>query len=381
MLTKKHLALLSVGASLSFWDIFNVPYIENYASATIGQLSSTLILTSEMLGYVVGGIINGAISTRFGRKNGLITSMLFIFLGSLLGFLSSSVPELLMSEFVIGMGIEGEIAVVPAYVSEMTRPEFRGRAVGITSLGGFLMSLVVGPVAVYLGEDQWKLLFVPSILISALALVTRLWFPESKMWIKKRNETLKFDKSVVVFLVVWFASYFTGYALFATPVFNLISQNVSEMRPDVAFTYMLYGDPLGVVVGSVLNDLIERRTTTVMTNGLTSVLMVLWPFMHSYAFIAIGFTIMFLQGMKFPAMYAYTAENIGTKLRSLGQGIADGIGHLGGAVGPIVYVFMDGLTNVSIATQLVGLVSLIAGGFALAYGLKTNNRSLEELKG
>ena len=173
------------------------------------------------------------------------------------------------------MGIEGEVAVVSAYVSEMTRPGLRGRAVGITSLGGFLMSLVVGSVAVYLGESQWKLLFVPSILISALALVARLWFPESSMWVEKRKEPLKFDRSVAVFLAVWFTSYFTGYALFATPVFNLISHNVSEMSPDVAFTYILYSDPVGVVVGSLLNDLIERKTTTVMTNGLTSVLMVI----------------------------------------------------------------------------------------------------------
>ena len=85
--------------------------------------------------------------------------------------------------------------------------------------------------------------------------------------------------------------------------------------------------------------------------------------------------------MKFPAMYAYTAENMGTKLRSLGQGIADGIGHLGGAVGPIVYVLLEGSTNILVATQVVGLVSLIAGGLTLAYGLRTNRRSLEELKG
>jgi len=68
MLSKKQLALLSLGTSLSFWDIFNVPYIENYASKAIGEVSSTLILSAEMIGYFLGGMVNGYIASKYGRK-------------------------------------------------------------------------------------------------------------------------------------------------------------------------------------------------------------------------------------------------------------------------------------------------------------------------
>ncbi|MCY0883110.1 MAG: MFS transporter, partial [Acidianus infernus] len=76
MLTKKQLALISVGTSLSFWDIFNVPYIENEASTQLGSINSTLILSAEMIGYFTGGAINGLIASKYGRKIGIILSML-----------------------------------------------------------------------------------------------------------------------------------------------------------------------------------------------------------------------------------------------------------------------------------------------------------------
>ena len=58
-LRKLDLALLSLGYSLAFFDIFNVPYIENYSSKEIGLVPSALILSAEMIGYVLGGLING----------------------------------------------------------------------------------------------------------------------------------------------------------------------------------------------------------------------------------------------------------------------------------------------------------------------------------
>ncbi len=381
MLTKRQLALLSLGTSLSFWDIFNVPFIESYASKVVGEIPSTLILTAEMLGYVSGGLINGLIGTKYGRKSGIIASMAFVFLGSLLGLISSSLIELLIAEFIIGIGIEGEIAVVPAYVSEMIDPNFRGRAVGMTMMSGFLMSLLVGPTAVALGESNWKALFLPSLFISALALVIRLKFPESRMWVQKRREKLTFDRAVVVFLTAWFFSYFTGYSLFASPVFDLISNSVRGVTPNLAFAYMLYGDPLGVVVGSIINDSVERKYVAVFTNAATAVLMAVWPFTTSFAFLATGFTIMFLQGMKFPAMYAYTAESVGTKIRSLGQGIADGLGHLGGALGPLIYAVLSTSMGISWGTIAVGIASLGSALLFALFGTRTNRKPLHELKG
>ncbi|MBB5255032.1 MFS transporter [Sulfurisphaera ohwakuensis] len=379
MLSKRQLALLSLGTSLSFWDIFNVPYIENFASKNLGEVSSVLILSAEMIGYFIGGVLNGFFATKFGRKPGLLLSMFLIALGSLIGFFSFSPIQLVIAELIIGIGIEGEVAIVPSYVSEMVSKDFRGRAVGLTSMFGFLMSLVVGPMAVFLGEKYWRLLFLPSIVIAFLALIFRFKLPESKMWIERKYEKLKWDKMVIIFVLIWFTSYFTGYSLFSTPIFYTITSKGFE-NSNLYFTYILYGDPIGVVFASILNDYFERKYFSALANLLSGGLVIVWPFFTGLPFLIIGFLIMFFQGFKFPVMYAYTSENFATKIRTIGYGIADGIGHLGGAVGPIVMALLY-LENVSVSYTIVGIMSVISALFILYFGVITKGKSLEEIKG
>jgi MFS family permease len=377
MLTKKQLALISVGTSLSFWDIFNVPYIENEASAQLGSINSTLILSAEMIGYFTGGAINGLIASKYGRKIGIILSMLIIFLGSTIGFFSTSFLQLAIAEFIIGFGIEGEVAVVPAYVSEMSSANFRGRAVGFTTLGGFLMSLVVGPVAVIAGND-WRILFLPSLIISAFALIFRITLQESKMWEEKRREKMVWDNTVLIFLAIWFTSYFAGYSLFSTPVFSLLS-NKGFSNTSLYFTYILYGDSIGVTLASILNDKLERKFSSSASNLLSGIAIISMPLLGGVSLLIAGFIAMFFQGFKFPTMYAYTAENLGTKIRSLGYGIADGIGHLGGAVGPVLFTLTYGY-SVIYSFLLVGAISMISG-IMLSKGTRVKGKSLEEIKG
>lgn len=377
MLTKKQLALISVGTSLSFWDIFNVPYIENEASSQLGSINSTLILSAEMIGYFTGGAINGLIASKYGRKIGIILSMLLIFLGSTIGFFSTSFLQLAIAEFIIGFGIEGEVAVVPAYVSEMSSANFRGRAVGLTTLGGFLMSLIVGPVAVIAG-DNWRILFLPSLMISAFALIFRLTLPESKMWEEKRREKMVWDNTVLLFLAIWFTSYFAGYSLFSTPVFSLLS-NKGFSNTSLYFTYILYGDPLGVTLASILNDKLERKFSSSASNLLSGIAIISMPLLGGVSLLIAGFIAMFFQGFKFPTMYAYTAENLGTKIRTLGYGIADGIGHLGGAIGPVLFTLTYEY-NASYSFMLIGIISMISG-MMLLKGARVKGKSLEEIKG
>lgn len=241
------------------------------------------------------------------------------------------------------------------------------------------MSLVVGPIAVLLGEQYWRLLFLPSIVIAVVALVIRIKLPESKIWMEKRFEKIKWDKAIAIFIVIWFTSYFTGYALFSTPIFSTLFQKGFE-NTSLYFTYILYGDPIWVVIGSLVNDFFERKYTSTLANLLSGVLVISWPFFVGIPFLAIGFTIMFFQGFKFPTTYAYTAENLGTKIRTLGYGIADGIGHLGGAIGPIIMAILYSY-NIQVSYFVVGVMSVISALLIITFGIRTKGKSLEELKG
>ncbi|WP_218260046.1 MFS transporter [Saccharolobus shibatae] len=374
------LVVLAIGMSLTFWDIFNVPYIINYVSKQfeVSTVIANLPLSAEMIGYAIGGVINGLLSSFKGRKIGLLTSMGLVSLGSLIGFLSQTFSWIIIAEFIIGLGIEGEISVVPAYISETVSAERRGRAVGLVTASGFLTTLIVGPIAVALG-GEWRLLFLAGLLVSLIALITRLWLPESPMWIAKKEMKLSWDFGILMMTIVWFLSYFTGYALFSDPIFSFISSH-GFTNTALYFTYILYGDPLGVVIGTLLNDNFERKCSVSLVNVLAGVVIVAWFFSSGSLMLIMGFMEMFLQGFKFPTMYAYTAEIFGTRIRTLGYGIADGIGHLGGAIGPII--FSLAYVNMQLLSFIVlAVVAGIAGTIVGIWGIRTTGKPLESIKG
>ncbi|MCG3110118.1 putative sialic acid transporter [Metallosphaera sp. J1] len=373
------LVILSLGMSLTFWDIFNVPYIINYAGTQFhaSSLLASLPLSAEMIGYAMGGAMNGLLSSLRGRKPGLLLSMALVSVGSLVGFMAQSFTWLIPAELLIGLGIEGELSVVPAYISETVQAEKRGRAVGLVTASGFLTTLIVGPIAVLL-NGEWRFLFLAGLLVSLVALVTRVRLPESRMWSERRGR-LTFDWGMVVMTIVWFLSYFTGYALFADPVFQFIGSH-GFSNTSLYFTYILYGDPLGVVLATLLNDRFERKYSVALVNLLAGAVILGWFLSSGVTFLALGFAEMFLQGFKFPIMYTYTSEIFGTRIRTLGYGIADGLGHLGGAVGPILFASSYTLNQLGSFLMLSG-VALLAGMIVLAWGVRTTGKPLEQIRG
>ncbi|EZQ10228.1 MFS transporter [Candidatus Acidianus copahuensis] len=381
-MSKGNLLAIAIGYSLTFFDIFNVPYIINYSSQFFGlsnaSILSNLVLVAEMVGYSVGGLVNGFLTTRLGRKKGVILSSMLIALGSLIGITSLTLIQLVISELIIGLGIEGEALSSISYLTETSPPKSRGKYIGFTSLFGFSMTLLVAPIALFLGTE-WRLLFLPGILLGGIAIFMRLNLPESKAWIEGigSRKIIEDLRRTGIFVLVWFLSYAAGYALFSSVIFSLISLKMNG-ESSLYFSYILYGDPLGVLIGSALNDKVERKTASILTNFLSGLLMIPWFFLSGSSFLVIGFLIMLTQGMKFPPMYSYTAEVIGTEIRSLGFGIADGIGHLGGAVGPIISVVAYSFS------PYLGVISMSAfaissSAFLFIMRSKTNGKPLDEI--
>jgi len=376
-----HLLILCLGFTLSFWDIFNVPYVISYAGKSFDLPQSSpevnLPLTAEMMGYFVGGAINGFIGTRMGRKTGLLSSMILVTVGSALAFSSASFLQLTLAEFVIGLGIEGEIALVPTYISETTTPENRGKAVGIVTVGGFAVSMTVGPFAVLLGQGNWRLLYLASLLLSAVAVLTRLKLPESRLWRPMRIQIQwRKTKRLLLLLLAWSLSYAAGYSFFSNPLFLLLGDKGFQ-NVQLAYTYILYGDPLGVLIATLINDKLERRISSSLVNVISGILMISMPLTRGTWTLLVGFAAMLTQGMKFPPMYTYTAETLSDDMRAVGSGIADGLGHLGGAVGPLAINWLYNLSPF-LSFGVMGTISAL-GGAALALGPNTKNRKLSEI--
>ncbi len=76
--------------------------------------------------------------------------------------------------------------------------------------------------------------------------------------------------------------------------------------------------------------------------------------------------------------YTFTAENFPTRLRSRGFALADGGGHLGGAVGALLLPTLVTGTTFFLGFAVIGITGLLADLIALG-GPKTSGRSLEKV--
>jgi hypothetical protein len=72
----------------------------------------------------------------------------------------------------------------------------------------------------------------------------------------------------------------------------------------------------------------------------------------------------------------FTAGNFPTRLRARGFALADGGGHLGGAVGARLLPTLISATTFFLGFAVIGITGLLAGLIALG-GPKTSGRSLE----
>ena len=197
------------------------------------QLSPAMlgwVVSSALLGTILGCVISGSITDRFGRKKALILSALLLSIsafGSMLPpqFLGNpdnalwltSNPDfafkfLIIIRMIGGIGVGITSVVAPIYISELTLPENRGKMVSLYQLSitlgillAFLMDWIVlnragenaGIITNEPGlwrwlfvDELWRGMFGTEIPIALLFLILLFFVPESPRWLvtQGRNE-------------------------------------------------------------------------------------------------------------------------------------------------------------------------------------------------
>jgi SHS family lactate transporter-like MFS transporter len=92
-------------------------------------------------GAILGGLIFGTLSQRFGRRRTLIAAALLALPVIPFWALSSSIATLTIAAFVMQFMVQGCWGVIPAHLNELSPPEARGTFPGfVYQLGNFLAS-------------------------------------------------------------------------------------------------------------------------------------------------------------------------------------------------------------------------------------------------
>ncbi|RED50559.1 D-xylose transporter XylE [Seonamhaeicola aphaedonensis] len=185
------------GTVSSLEHFFVLPFglEETAANSRLG-----LVVSSALIGCIIGGLSGGIISKKFGRKKGLILAAILF----LLSALGSAMPEMLVKPigeadhtfiyvFIVyriigGIGVGLASMLSPLYIAEIAPAKIRGKLVSMNQFAIIFGMLVVYFVNYFIakqGDDSWlntvgwRWMFASETIPAALFLLMLFMVPDT----------------------------------------------------------------------------------------------------------------------------------------------------------------------------------------------------------
>ncbi len=197
------------GTVSSLESFFVLPFglEETAANARLG-----FVVSSALIGCIIGGISGGIISKKLGRKNGLILAATLF----LLSAIGSAMPEMLLKPvgdgdhtfiyiFIVyriigGIGVGLASMLSPLYIAEIAPAKIRGKLVSMNQFAIIFGMLVVYFVNYYIakqGDDSWlntvgwRWMFASETIPATLFLIMLFFVPDTPRSLVLKSEPEK----------------------------------------------------------------------------------------------------------------------------------------------------------------------------------------------
>ncbi len=146
---------------------------------------------SLALGAIIGCLVAGSVSEKYGRRPGLLIAAAIFALSSLAMAFSFSRDTFIGARFCAGIGVGMASMLSPMYIAEISPAHIRGRMVAINQLTivlGILITNLINYALRDYGDDAWRWMFGLGFIPSALFFIGTLWLPESPRWLLKTGK-------------------------------------------------------------------------------------------------------------------------------------------------------------------------------------------------
>jgi MFS family permease len=382
---KRSLLAGGLGWLLDAMDVMLYSLVLVHLMRDLGMDTRTggLLNSLTLVASAIGGFAFGFLADRVGRTRALILSILVYSLASGACGLSTTVVQLAIFRFVLGLGMGGEWTTGAALIAETWRAEHRGKALGLMqstwAIGEIVAALVVGLVLPRFG---WRAVFFVGIVPALLVLWIRKDVPESEIWQERGrsqpgslrvllrpgilgNGLLATAMNALGMFGYW--GLFTWIpAYLALPV-EQGGRGLDLFRTTTWLVVMGVGKFLGYALFGFAADAFGRRRSYVVyllvaaalvpLYGLTSSptwLLVLGPFV---AFFGTGF---------FSGFSALSAELFPTEVRATAMGLSYNVGRGFSAIAPFVVGWLAKEYGLGPAFFLQAFAFFLAALLALA---------------
>lgn len=190
-----------IGGAKPFYERF-------FAIASIPNLQAWA-MSCALIGCVIGAVISGVVSDRFGRKWPLVFSAFLFTVASVGTGFAPTYDVFVFFRIIGGVGIGLASALSPMYIAEVAPSHLRGRFVSLNQ-----MTIVVGILAAQIinlliaekvpigatdefirtswnGLMGWRWMFFACAIPSVLFLLLAFFLPESPRWLIKAGKQEK----------------------------------------------------------------------------------------------------------------------------------------------------------------------------------------------
>ncbi len=338
----KFINIIVIAAALGYFvDIYDLILFGIVKNPSLMDLGITakdelfskgnFLLSMQMAGMLIGGIVWGILSDKKGRLSILFITIFLYSIANIANGFAQTIDQYAWLRFIAGFGLSGELGVGITMVSEVMTKESRGMGASIVSGIG-----IAGSTLAFLVAEQfnWRVAFWTGGGLGLLLLFLRIAVYESGMYEKTKSAAVSKGNFLSLFTNKKRFKKFIFIILLAVPTWYTVSvlainstsfaQDALKISGTVKASTSVMLHYIGAAIGSLLFGYIsmklKSRKKPIIIGLVVIAVLTIFYFSLFGASPTFFYTILFLLGIPMGGLWSIfittASEQFGTNIRA-----------------------------------------------------------------